>query len=442
MRFTNFILAAGLTASAFAAPVAVQQEDDDSCPIDVEPETTSSTFVAQTTMPASSSVVATSVASSAVVIPSSSAVASSSIQGVSMSSSVVKSSAVAPSSTQVAVASSSSSSSPVTSSASSAAAASTSTASKAASSGKLQWIGANESGAEFGAGNIPGTVGTDYTFPDTAAIKKLMDGGMNIFRIPFLMERMAPGKMTASIDATYLASIKTVVEFITSAGAHAILDAHNFGRYGGSIFTSTSDFGTFWKNLATEFADNDLVIFDCNNEFHDEPTDTIVAELNQACVSAIRSAGATSQYIFVEGTSYTGAWTWTSSGNAAHMANITDPNDKLVYEFHQYLDSDGSGTSSSCVSSTIGAERVADATAWLKANNFKGVLGEYAGGVNSECESAVKGMLDALAADNQHWMGALWWGAGPWWGNYLYAMEPPSGSAYSAYYDTIVSYVA
>ncbi|KAM3075471.1 hypothetical protein ACMFMG_007618 [Clarireedia jacksonii] len=426
MRFTNFILAAGLTASAFAAPVAVQEEDD-SCPIDVEPETTSATFAAQTTMPASS-VIATSVASSAVVVPSSSAIASS----------TVKSSAVAPSSTQVAVASSSSSSSAVASSA----VAVSSSASKATSSGKLQWIGANESGAEFGQNNIPGTVGKDYTFPSTSAIKTLMDGGMNIFRVPFLMERMAQGTMTAPIDATYLASYKTVIEFITSAGAHAIVDAHNFGRYNGNVFTSTSDFGTFWKNLATEFADNDHVIFDCNNEFHDEPTNTIVAELNQACVSAIRSAGATSQYIFVEGTSYTGAWTWTSSGNAQYMKNITDPNDKLVYEFHQYLDSDGSGTSADCVSSTIGAERVADATAWLKANNFKGILGEYAGGANAQCESAVKGMLDALAADNQHWMGAVWWGAGPWWGDYIYTMEPPSGKAYTAYYDTIVSYVA
>lgn len=49
---------------------------------------------------------------------------------------------------------------------------------------------------------------------------------------------------------------------------------------------------------------------------------------------------------------------------------------------HQYLDSDGSGTSGTCVSSTIGAERLQAATAWLQANNLKGFLGEMGAGSN------------------------------------------------------------
>lgn len=53
------------------------------------------------------------------------------------------------------------------------------------------------------------------------------------------------------------------------------------------------------------------MIFDTNNEFHDEDN-TLVASLNQAAITAIRSAGATSQYIFAEGNSWTGAWTWVS----------------------------------------------------------------------------------------------------------------------------------
>ncbi|KAI9646617.1 hypothetical protein NHQ30_004613 [Ciborinia camelliae] len=434
MRFTNFVLAAGLTASAFAAPVAVTDEDD-TCVADYS-DTTSATVVAQTTLP-SSSTVATTPTISSHVVPSSSTVKTSavSISATSAASSVVSSSSIA------AVVTSAVSSSAVTSSSPHSAIA-TGSSSNSTASGKLQWIGANESGAEFGQGNLPGVEGTDYTFPNTTAIQTLIDGGMNIFRVPFVMERMAQGTMTSTIDATYLASYKKVIDYITTAGAHAVLDAQNFGRYDGTVFTSTSDFGTFWTNLATEFKDNEKVIFDCNNEFHDEPTSTIFAELDQACVTAIRGAGATSQYIFVEGTSYTGAWTWTSSGNSVAMMNITDPQDKLVYEFHQYLDSDGSGTSATCVSGTVGAERIAVATAWLKTNNFKGIIGEYAGGVNAACESAVSGMLTALAADNEYWLGAMWWGAGPWWGDYIFAFEPPSGAAYAQYFDTIVSYVA
>jgi endoglucanase len=166
----------------------------------------------------------------------------------------------------------------------------------------LQWFGVNESGAEFGNTAIPGLLGKDYTWPNTTAIETLMQKGMNIFRIPILMERIAPGTMTAALNATYLSGLSTVVSFITGNGGHAVIDPHNFGRYAGSIIASTSDFKTFWTNLATEFKSDENVIFDCNNEFHDMPSNDLVALLNQACIDGARAAGATTQYIFVEGT--------------------------------------------------------------------------------------------------------------------------------------------
>lgn len=122
------------------------------------------------------------------------------------------------------------------------------------------------------------------------------------------------------------------------------------------------------------------------------------------------------------------------------MVDLTDPSDKIVYEMHQYLDSDGSGTSSTCVSSTIGAERIADATTWLQTNGKKGIIGEFAGGANSVCETAVTGMLDALEAASDVWMGAMWWGGGPWWGDYIFSMEPEAGTAYVTYVDTLEKY--
>lgn len=45
---------------------------------------------------------------------------------------------------------------------------------------------------------------------------------------------------------------------------------------------------------------------------------TLVFNLNQACINGVRAAGATSQLILVEGNSYTGAWTWF----AASLMNI------------------------------------------------------------------------------------------------------------------------
>lgn len=256
------------------------------------------------------------------------------------------------------------------------------------------------------------------------------------------MERLAPSTMTATLDSAYLTNLTTVVKYITDAGKYAVLDPHNYARYNGDIISSTSDFQTFWANVATEFADNANVVFDCNNEPHDMSTDTQTAELMQACVDGVRGAGATTQYIFVEGTAYTGAWTWTSSsGNSDNMGGITDTVDNLlVYEMHQYLDSDGSGTSETCVSTTIGAERVADATTWLRDNNKIGIIGEFAGGANSVCETAITGLLDYLSKNSDVWIGAMWWGAGPWWADYIYSLEPPSGTGYDAYKTILANY--
>jgi len=306
----------------------------------------------------------------------------------------------------------------------------------------FKFFGVNESGAEFGNGNIPGALGTDYTWPLNSTIDTLVGDGFNIFRIPILMERLIPGEMTGSFNQTYLAGLVELVNHITlTDNAYAAIDAQNFGRYYGNIFTSTSDFQTFWTTVAGEFKSNSKVIFDCNNEFHDEPSNSLVEQLNQACINGVRASGATTQYIFVEGTSYTGAWTWTSSGNAAVMGELTDPQNMIVYEMHQYLDSDGSGTHSDCVNTTIGMDRITDATAWLKANNKVGIIGEFAGGVNSVCETAIEGMLAYMVENNDVWLGAMWWGGGPWWGTYMFDFEPPSGTAYSTYLPILQQYM-
>ncbi|KAH9888716.1 endoglucanase [Xylariomycetidae sp. FL2044] len=304
----------------------------------------------------------------------------------------------------------------------------------------LKWLGINLSVAEFGTGIYPGTYGTEFTFPDETAITTLIGQGYNILRVAFAMERLVPDELTGAADAAYLANLTSTVDFITAAGAYAILDPHNFGRYYGEIITDAAGFGAFWTTLATSFAANDLVIFDTNNEYHDMDQE-LVLDLNQAAIDAIRSAGATSQYIFAEGNSYSGAWTWNTTNT--NLAALTDsgPPDLLVYEMHQYLDADGSGTSDVCAGTEIGAQRVAGATEWLRANGKVGIIGEFAGGANADCEAAVRGLLDHLEANSDVWLGGLWWAAGPWWADYFYSFEPPSGTGYTYYNDILTEYV-
>ncbi|KAL2013241.1 hypothetical protein VTN00DRAFT_766 [Thermoascus crustaceus] len=302
----------------------------------------------------------------------------------------------------------------------------------------FEWFGSNESGAEFGNTNLPGVKGKDYTWPDPAAIDTLIGKGMNIFRVPFQMERLVPNTMTGSADQAYLVDLTATVNAITQKGAYAVIDPHNFGRYYNSIISNPSDFQTFWKTVATNFASNDLVIFDTNNEYHDMDQD-LVLNLNQAAINGIRAAGATSQYIFVEGNSWTGAWTWTDVND--NMKALTDPSDKIVYEMHQYLDSDGSGTSATCVSETIGKERVTGATEWLRDNGKQGIIGEFAGGANDVCKTAITGMLDYMAQNADVWKGAVWWAAGPWWGDYMFSMEPDGGVAYEEMLPVLQPYI-
>ncbi|KAG9125015.1 hypothetical protein FRC07_009300 [Ceratobasidium sp. 392] len=294
---------------------------------------------------------------------------------------------------------------------------------------KFKYFGASQSCAEFGETKIPGVLGTDYTWPAQSSIDQLMAQGMNTFRIPFLVERLVPpaNGLGGAFDQTYLSGLKSIVTYITNKGGYAAIDPHNYMRYNGNIITSTSDFAKFWTNLSNQFKSNSKVIFDIMNEPNGIAASDVY-NLNQAAVNAIRAAGATSQLILVEGTSWTGAWTWVSAGNGDAFKALKDPSNNIAIEMHQYLDSDGSGTSGTCVSSTIAAERLAAATSWLKANNFKGFLGEIGGGSNDVCIAAIKGGLCAMQQSGV-WLGVTWWAAGPWWGTYFTSIEPPSGAA-------------
>ncbi|KAG8955839.1 hypothetical protein FRC04_006285 [Tulasnella sp. 424] len=305
----------------------------------------------------------------------------------------------------------------------------TTTSSAPAGTQKFKYFGVNESSAEFGNTKWPGVLGTDYTWPTTSSVDFFIGKGFNTFRIAFLMERISPpaNGLTGSFDATYLQGLKTIASYVTSKGGYAVLDPHNFMRYNNGVISDQNAWTTWWKNLATQFKNDPKIIFDLQNEPHDIDA-TTVASMMQAAVNAIRSVGAT-QLILVEGTSWTGAWTWTSSGNANAFSSFTDPANNFAIEMHQYLDSDGSGTSATCVSSTIGVDRITDATNWLKSKGFKGFLGEIGAGSNDQCIAAIKGALSLMQQPGSPWIGALWWAAGPWWGTYYQSIEPPNGPA-------------
>ena len=127
--------------------------------------------------------------------------------------------------------------------------------------------------------------------------------------------------------------------------------------------------------------------FNLTNEPHDINTEQWVHAAN-AAIAAIRRTGA-GNVVLVPGNGWTGAHSWYhtyyGTPNAKAMLAIDDPWNNVVFEAHQYLDSNSSGGSSTCVSPTIGRERLTPFVRWLRENRKKGFIGEFAGGANATC---------------------------------------------------------
>ena len=66
---------------------------------------------------------------------------------------------------------------------------------------------------------------------------------------------------------------------------------------------------------------------------------------------------------------------------------------------HQYLDNDGSGTSSTIANNdpNIGVERLTEFTQWLDANHLRGFLGEFAA-----ANSTMGRRSDRQRSDDEH----------------------------------------
>lgn len=329
------------------------------------------------------------------------------------------------------------------------------------SAAAIKYAGVNLAGAEFGTAGagaaLPGANNVQYGYPNQTEVDYFRSKGMNIIRLPFRWERLQQS-MNAEFDVAESNRFHTFVSATTAKSVYVIIEPHNFQRYypditdfntmqSGSVglvgsVVPDSAFTDFWSRLATLYKTNDHVIFNLMNEPNAVPTAQLLASEN-AAVAAIRTAGA-KNLILVPGNRWTGAWTWLNSdglgqANSQAMLNIVDPANNYAFDVHQYLDYDGSGThtnigpTSTTSDPNIGATRLAGFTQWLKNNNRKGFLGEFAvanstigGWIGDE---AISNMLTHIQANADVWLGWAWWAAGPRWGNYMFTLERTGGGA-------------
>ncbi len=295
----------------------------------------------------------------------------------------------------------------------------------------LAYTGVNIAGGEFGR-RSPGHAaryGTDYTFPTPAELDYFAGKGMNIIRLPFRWEDLQP-QLGQPLDPANLERIKGVVSEASRRRMVVILDPHNYARFYdkpiGSPEAPITAFADFWGRLASPFRGNPNVWLGLMNEPHDLPAAQWLQAAN-AAIAAIRRAGA-KNLILVPGIAYTGAQSWIASGNGAAMLGVKDPQHHFLYEVHQYLDADSSGTKPEAVSATIGSERLAQFTAWCRQHHKRAFLGEFAAGSSAVDAQAVEDMLRFMEQNRDVWVGDTWWAAGAWWGDYMFSLEPKNGA--------------
>ncbi len=305
-------------------------------------------------------------------------------------------------------------------------------------------IGLNISGGEFG-----GTAGVhdqQYHYPTFSELQFYRDKGVDFVRLPFSWERMQDslgGPLDTSGD---LAMLKRVLVDAAALGLDVIIDNHNYGRFKGVALGAAggptpAQFADFWKKMAIELKDYPaLAGYDLMNEPHDMPNSTIWKESAQAATNAIRTVD-TVNTIIIEGDNWSGAHSWANSNNATLIIN--DPANNIVYQAHQYLDRDGSGSyrgsyDAEGAYANIGVDKLKGFVDWLNANGLKGMIGEF--GVPSNDVrwlEAQKNMLDYMNANN---LDGTAWAGGAWWpSNYeLYTAAP--GRADSAFGDLLEKY--
>ena len=287
----------------------------------------------------------------------------------------------------------------------------------------------------------------NFNTPNATELNYYKGKGLKLIRLPFLWERVQTS-LGGALDPTYLATLDGIVAAANTAGVSIILDMHNYCRYpyNGSIINTSggptiAQYAYAWKLLATHFAGQTAVYgYDIMNEPNNLGTASgggtnYWFPMAQAAIDSIRKVDQTHP-IIVEGDywSHGDKWLTYNAITNNNMKNLVDPKNNLVFEAHQYFDSDGSGTYSSNSFSgngatvTTGVTLITPFVNWLQTNGLKGYVGEYGipnnnAGDQTNWNTLLDNFLTYLQANCV--MGTYWAG-GPGWAypNYVIGIDP------------------
>ncbi|KAI0776439.1 glycoside hydrolase superfamily [Irpex lacteus] len=276
-----------------------------------------------------------------------------------------------------------------------------------------------------------GTYKPSYGIPPASQYSHFTAEGVNLYRIPFAWQLMTP-TLGGTIDSLsgFFSTYDTTVQAALHSGpnVHVIIDVHNYARWNGKVIgqggPTNAQFTSLWTQLAQKYSKYDRTIFGIMNEPHDVGNVTLWVDTVQETVNAIRKAGA-ANYLLLPGSSYAAAGAFATQAGPA-LVKVTDPlsgTDKLVFDVHQYIDSDGSGTHKECT--TDGISALQGLVSFLQKNgNRQAILSETGGGSTASCEKYLGRELAYVKSAYPNLAGFAIWSAGAFSTSYNLSVVP------------------
>jgi len=283
-------------------------------------------------------------------------------------------------------------------------------------------LGINLCGGEFSENNMPGSLNVHYSYPTEEEVEYFYKKGFKTVTIPFRWERVQK-ELGGELDYQEIGEIKKVIGWCYNKDMQVILSMHNYGRYKkngieyliGSNTVSRNDFADVWNRLVNAFSGSqNLYGFEIMTEPHEMQGFDWFTTAQQA-INSIREAD-TKNNIIIAGENYAAAESWYQYSD--NLKNLKDPSNKLIYTAHCYFDIDFTGKyiysyEQNKVDDSTGIKRVMPFVNWLRENNKKGIVGEFAvPDTDPRWLSVMQAFLKYLS-DNK--VSANYWASGKRW---------------------------
>lgn len=345
----------------------------------------------------------------------------------------------------------------------------------------LLFTGINLSGLEFGQTILPSAipnlsqVDADTPYSDLADMQAFIEKGMNTVRIPInwtYLQWNGPGRMIINQEY-YTNYIKPLLETLTSAKIHTILDLHcnmhyniygqkplNCPKYGychakGTLILDPSAYTYVWGQLWQQIQqDSDInpgyLLFNLMNAPIHAPDDTVFT-VQATLIKELRLHGFTG-YILVEGNAGSELHNWAqhqwigqdgqtySNSSLFTRANflqngISDLS-KILISVHQYFDEHYQGMQQKCLQdlNTTGPDgfNLEAFVQYLKDNQLKAIVSDFGVGKDTRtCSRPLAQFMhymqnNAAREDGFGFVGWALWGSGHAWGKYPFRVMPDS----------------